>query len=54
MTGKIIDHRLIIRFGKEDGEFEVKKYTENKADKTGFIACLTLKNRLKELEKSTN
>jgi hypothetical protein len=54
MTGKKIDHRLIIRFGKEDGEFEVKKYAENDADKAGFIACLTLKNRLKQLEKSIN
>lgn len=49
MTGKIIDYRLIIRFGKEDGEFEVKKYEENDADMNGFISCLNLKKRLKEL-----
>lgn len=49
MTGKKIDHRLIIRFGKDDGQFEVKKYEENDKDIDGFLACLNLKNRLKEL-----
>ena len=50
MTGKKIDHRLIIRFGKEDGEFEVKKYEENDKDINGFLACVNLKRRLKELD----
>ena len=52
MTGKKIDHRLIIRFGKDDGEFEAKLYDDNESDKAGFLACLTLKNRLKQLEKA--
>ncbi len=50
MTGKKLDHRLIIRFGKEDGEFEVKKYEENDKDFLAFVACLNLKKRLKELD----
>lgn len=53
MTGKQIKYRLIARFGKEDGEFEVKRYDENQADKEAFLACLTLKRRLKQLDKSS-
>jgi CRISPR/Cas system-associated exonuclease Cas4 (RecB family) len=50
MTGKRIDHRIIVRFGKDTGDFEWRKFDENEKDKKAFIACLTLKNRLKELE----
>ena len=36
MTGKKIDHRLIIRFGEYDGEFEARQYDDNAADKSDF------------------
>lgn len=49
MTGKKIAYRLIIRFGKEDGSFEVRRYEDGAMDKKAFLACLMLKNRLKEL-----
>ncbi len=50
-TGKKIDKKLIIRFGKEDGEFEFKELENGDKDKKAFLACLALKERLKELEK---
>lgn len=51
MTRRKIAYRLIIRFGKDDGTFEVVKCDNNDQDKAAFLACVTLKNRLKELEK---
>ncbi len=48
-TGKKFDKRIIVRFGKETGEFEVKELDNDEADKKAFLACLALKNRLKEL-----
>ncbi|GIW70345.1 MAG: hypothetical protein KatS3mg101_1092 [Patescibacteria group bacterium] len=50
MMKKNVDHRLIVKFGKETGDFEWRKFEENEKDKKAFLACLTLKNRLKELE----
>lgn len=44
------DKRIIIRFGKEDGNFEVKELDNNEADKKAFLACLELKKRLVELK----
>lgn len=49
MTGKKIDHRLAIRFGKDDGEFECKEYLDNELDKEAFASCVVLKRRLKLL-----
>jgi len=49
-TGKKIDKRMIIRFGKEDGEFEVKELDNDSKDKKIFLACLQVCNRLKELK----
>ena len=50
-TGKKIDKRMIIRFGKEDGEFEVRELNEDAADKKVFLSCLNVKKRVKELLK---
>jgi len=49
-TGKKIDKRMIIRFGKEDGEFEVRELDEDVKDKKIFLACLQVANRMKELK----
>jgi len=43
--------RTLARFGKEDGEFEVKQFTDHKKDIKGFISALILEKRVKELEK---
>ena len=51
-TKKKIDKRLIIRFGKEDGQFEAKELDEDAKDKKVFLACLATKKRLRELSKS--
>jgi len=50
-TEKKIDRSIILRFGKEDGEFEVKELPDYNKDKKAFLACLELKRRLKELSK---
>jgi len=50
-TGQKINKRMIIRFGKETGEFEIREFTNNDADKSAFLSCLNLKTRLKELDK---
>lgn len=39
----------IIRFGKNDGEFEVKELNNYEMDKLVFLACLTIKKRQKAL-----
>jgi len=51
-TGKKIDKRIIIKFGKETGDFEVKELDNIEKDKKAFLACLQLKNRLNELKKN--
>jgi len=48
-TGIKIDYTIVIRFGKDDGEFEVQEYRESVKDKNAFISCLFLKRRLLEL-----
>ena len=48
---KEIHRSIILRFGKEDGEFEVKELPDYNKDKKAFLACLSLKKRLKELSK---
>ena len=52
-TGAKIDKRMIIRFGKEDGEFEAVELDEDEADKKIFLACLQVAKRMKELKKKT-
>lgn len=49
-TKKKIDHRMIIRFGKDTGAFEFKEYKENDQDKEAFLACVTLRNRMNEIK----
>jgi hypothetical protein len=49
-TEKKIERKLILRFGKEDGEFEVKELDNSNKDKKAFLACLELKRRLNELK----
>ena len=49
-TGKKIDKRMIIRFGKEDGEFEIRELDEDDKDKKIFLACLQVAKRMKELK----
>jgi len=48
-TGKKIDKNMIIRFGKETGDFECKELDGYEKDKNVFLACLAIKKRLKEL-----
>lgn len=49
-TKKNFDGRMIIRFGKDTGEFEVKNLDSDEKDKKAFLACLALKTRLNELK----
>jgi CRISPR/Cas system-associated exonuclease Cas4 (RecB family) len=51
MTQKKIAHRLLIRFGKNDGTFEFRLLKENEKDAAAFLACVHLKRRLQELER---
>jgi hypothetical protein len=51
MTKHKISHRVIVRFGKNDGEFEFRELKNNVGDKKAFLACLELKRRLKDIEK---
>lgn len=51
MTGNKIDHRIIVRFDKETGDFEAVKLDNYKKDLKVFLACLTIKTRDKELKK---
>lgn len=43
--------RKIIRFGKFDGEFEVKTLDNYEMDRDAFIACLAIGKRIKALKK---
>jgi len=49
-TGKKIDKRIIVKFGKEDGEFEVKELDKDGKDKKAFLAALTIKRRLSQID----
>lgn len=42
--------KWIVRFGKEDGEFEAKQFDSQAEDFKAFVAAMTLKKRLKELD----
>lgn len=50
MTGAKIAKRWIVRFGKDDGEFEAKEYVEHVADAKAFSGANVLYRRLKELK----
>lgn len=45
-TKKKIDKRIIVRFGKDDGEFEIKELDNDKEDKKAFLSALELKKYL--------
>jgi hypothetical protein len=51
-TGKKFDKKILIRFGKNDGQFEIMDLGNDPKDKQAFLACLNLKKRLKELAKN--
>lgn len=50
-TNKKIERKIIARFGKEDGEFEIRELENNGKDEKAFLAQLIVVKRLKELEK---
>lgn len=43
--------RRILKFGKVDGNFEAREFSDHKRDIKGFLAALALKNRVSELKK---
>lgn len=43
--------RRILKFGKDDGMFEVREFNNHKKDIKGFLAAFVLKNRVGELKK---
>ena len=47
---KKIDKAMLIRLGKDTGEFEVLELTDIEKEKKAFLACLTIKKRLRELK----
>jgi hypothetical protein len=51
MNKKKIAYRMIVKFGKDDGQFEFMELHENEKDKRAFLAAVELKNRLIELDK---
>lgn len=53
-TGKKFDKNILIRFGKETGEFDHYILEDYEKDKKAFLNCLVLKKRLKELDKQKN
>ena len=50
-TGEKFDEHYIIRFGKEDAEFEFKKFKITPKIKKGFLSCLHIKQMEGELKK---
>jgi hypothetical protein len=46
--------KWLVRFDKESGEFEARQFGGQAEDFKAFLACLALRNRLKELEKGSN
>lgn len=49
-TGKKIQRAMILKFGKETGDFEVKELENIEEDKKAFLACLQINKRLRELK----
>lgn len=44
-------NKWIVRFGKDDGEFEAQQFDDQDKDFKTFLACLTIKRREQELFK---
>jgi hypothetical protein len=51
MTKQKLAYRIVIKFGKETGDFEFREYHDNKKDIDTFLACKRIKDRLGEMEK---
>jgi len=49
---KKFDKKMLIRFGKDNGEFESYELGKDWKDKDVFLACLKIKKRLREIENS--
>ena len=49
-TKKKIDEIIIIRLGKNDGEFEVKMLDEFKKERKAFLSCLNVKKYLCQIK----
>ncbi len=50
-SGKLYSgNKWLVRFGKDDGEFEAHEYAEHDKDYKAFLSALTLRRRLKELD----
>ena len=50
-SGKLYSgNKWLVRFGKEDGEFEAHEYAEHDKDFKAFLSALNLRRRLKELD----
>lgn len=47
---KKFDKKMLIRFGKDNGEFESFELDRDRRDKEVFLACLKIKERLREIE----
>lgn len=50
-SGEVYGTKWIIRFGKDDGEFEAREFGEHDKDYKTFLACLSIRRREKELSK---
>ena len=44
-----LDYKIIVGFGKETGEFQIKEYRDGQKDKDAFLGCVYLKRRLDEI-----
>lgn len=51
---KKIDYRLIVKFGKETGDFEFTELHEYEQDKKAFLGLVDAKMRLIEIDKNSN
>lgn len=48
-SGEVYGTKWLMRFGKDDGEFEAHEYGDHEKDYKTFLACLAIKKREKEL-----
>lgn len=53
-VGKKIDKRIIAKFGKETGDFEILELNNYSKDKRAFLSALNIKRRLDEIKKEYN
>lgn len=48
-SGEVYGTKWLMRFGKDDGEFEAHEFGDHDKDYKAFLACLAIKKREKEL-----